>query len=172
MNRTHRIYTWLLEQDGPRTSREIASMLGEEPENIYSLLNNAVRKGRVRKVGTRHYVAGNPPLSREESQQRLREAFLAKRNGGETARQRRDREAAERKAAKAAQKKQPRPAKVKPVPLTSVKKPVAVKLAVRETIKAQSVEEWIAQGGRVQTLQPFEVSAASRFKRIQPRIAA
>lgn len=170
MNRTHRIYSWLLEQDGPRTSRDIAAMMGVELESIHSLLNNAVRKGRVRKVGTRHYVAGNPPLSREESQQRLREAFLAKRSGGETARQKRDREAAERKQAKVSIAQQPKPAKVKPVALTIVKKPAAVKLAVKEVMPAQSVEEWLARGGQVQKLRPFDVSPANQFKRIKPQM--
>ena len=182
MNRTEQIYAWLITQGGSRTAREIREALGLSVNSVRVSLQNACRKGRLVKDGWRGYLPGRPPMSKTESQQLANDAIAAKRGGGETARERRNREAKERKAirekeaaARCAKREFERAERARnTVTDRAIVANFRKRIEQPAVVPLMTSEEWIARGNKVQRLKPFEVSPESRFKRINPqeRVAA
>lgn len=164
MSMTERIYAWLLTQGGPRTIAEIAAALGISRDAAQATLFNAKRRGRIVPDGWRGWVPGRPPLSKEEAAQRSIESTLAKLQG---------REAKERMAARAKLREAKREfEQAQRKRNTATDRAIVANHRARVELQAapkqfQSVAEYLANGGKVERLEPFAVSPASQFKRIK-----
>lgn len=149
---------------------------GRDAYNATIRLTDEQRAERMRRANLAYYHRHRERLIAQK-----RERDRAKR--AETAPERAQR-AAERRAAReaayAAQKadralqaqwkallRAAAKAPIRQVASASVAAAVELKAAPKvETIRTETVEEWLARGGHVQTLAPHEVSAANQFKRI------
>jgi hypothetical protein len=182
MNRAQAIREWMATQDGPRTSRAMADAIGADPERAQWTVAVMLREGqmvRVRDTRPMLYVLGRAPLSKEETV-RLAVEGRARRYAGFAVRRKAERlerqakDAAERdvrrRAAEARRAEQRRlyeqrrtakrkaeralAAPTKPVPLRVVK-PAVPQVAKWER---QTVEDFLASGGRIQRLDPGDCS--------------
>lgn len=184
VSRSEQIRRWLAEQDGPRTSRQIASALGFDRRPVHVMVGEMKRSGmlvahdgnpttfslgRERKVWThpseearleatrasrRRYnerKAGRPILSRAEHL-----AQLAEKKAANDERKRKARE-----MAKAARKATPKKGKVRRT--VTYRIPDGTPAPEVPQLRVQTVEEFLARGGKVQRLGMGEVSRPLRF---------
>lgn len=190
MSRYTQIFNWLSVQDGPRKTIEIAEGTGIPRSEVQGVMSNMVRDGRAERSGRGLYVAGNPAMPHETV---VRLAAEARRRKAAEARARRaesgelPRWLAERNAKREAKRQARMQAKqdlettmlaqrMKTAKVASLARRIessrSATQAEARPVPLMTSEEWIARGNKVQRLKPFEVSPASRFKRIKPMAVA
>lgn len=167
-----RIREWLASQDGPRSSRAMAAAVGVETIKAQSLVGQMLRAGMVVEVGheyPRVYALVRDAMSMQEASQLAAEG---RRRANASEDRRRAREARKQDAANkrreertrallAAQAERRKPHRAGRE-LQIVQKQDAP--AFKPCVRAQTVEEWLASGGRIQRLAQHEMSPGWRLR--------
>lgn len=181
MSRQQRIREWMATQDGPRTSREAALAIGDDYIKVQWAVAVMLRDGMlVRTKDTRPmlYALGRPVLDQaaiNAAAHAGRAGYYARRRGEAAERRERQRDAAAKRAVErqearrlaqaALNAQRKREAQERRTEALDAKLASNAKgrrpFVTRDPVPAQTVEEFLANGGKVERL---DHGAASKFQ--------
>lgn len=172
MSTARKAREWLAAQDGPRTSREIADALGGNKQRIQETVGWMLRDGLLARVSAKKpctYIVAREGKSREECREialaarrsklasKAVEKEAARVKAAEARRVERERASAERKRlsiiARREYEKSRRMAKATKFTARLAADLDAAAEQKPESIRAQTVEEFMAMGGHVERLE-------------------
>lgn len=164
LSKSKKIREWLKTQNGPRSSAAMAHAIDEDTRKVQSLVGQMLRGNLLRLAGTdypRTYALAREPMTNAEIQQAANDGMRRKdlllssderaKIKADAAHMRRERDRVSR--AKLREKRIPAPRMPKTIAkMASRARLIPQREVMQPQVKGQSVDDWLAKGGRVERL--------------------